>query len=91
LQPLVSVCSEVSHQAIQQDALSVLYEWNIADCGSNPNQHEIARLLKGNDGIQRLAITVKNRDFLPAERSQWMNAFSEFYVMKGGQQVVAVP
>src|SRR5882672_10291467 len=75
-------CPGSSWHIIQQDSLSVLYEWSIAGCGGNPDQHEIARLLKGNDGIQRLAYAVKSAELVPSEREQWIKAFSDAYVVK---------
>jgi hypothetical protein len=86
-----SRCPGSSWQIIQQDSASVLYEWSIARCGSNPDQHEIARLLKGNDGIQRIAFTRKNAELEPSEREQWIRIFSEAYVVKDGQRVVVAP
>jgi hypothetical protein len=84
-------CPGSSWQIIQQDSTSVLYEWSIARCGSNPDQHEIARLLRGNDGIQRIAFTRKSAELEPSEREQWIKTFSEAYVVKGGQRVVVAP
>jgi hypothetical protein len=52
-----SRCPDSPWQVIQHDSTSVLYEWSIARCDNNPDEHEIARLLKGNDGIQRVAFT----------------------------------
>src|SRR4029077_15734246 len=35
-----SRCPGSPWQIVQQDTTSVLYEWSIARCGSNPDQHE---------------------------------------------------
>ena len=84
-------CPGTAWRIVQQDSTSVLYEWSIAGCGANPDQHEIARLLKGNDGIQRIAFTRKGAELEPNEREQWVRTFSEAYVVKGGQKVVVAP
>jgi hypothetical protein len=86
-----SRCPGSMWRIIQQDSLSVLYEWSIASCGGNPDQHEIARLLKGNDGIQRVAIATKSADFSPSDREQWVRVLFEAYVVKDGHKVVAAP
>lgn len=86
-----SRCPGSSWKIIQQDSTSVLYEWSIAGCGSNPDQHEIARMLKGNDGIQRIAFTRKGAELEPSERDLWIKTFSEAYVIKDGQKVVVAP
>jgi hypothetical protein len=86
-----SRCPDSPWQVIQQDPTSVLYEWSIAHCGNNPDEHEIARLLKGNDGIQRVAFTQKGTELAPSEREQWLKILSEAYVVKDGQRVVVAP
>lgn len=86
-----SRCPGSSWKIIQQDSTSVLYEWSIAGCASNPDQHEIARMLKGNDGIQRIAFTRKGTELEPSERDLWIKTFSEAYVIKDGQKVVVAP
>ena len=86
-----SRCPDSPWQVIQQDPTSVLYEWSITHCGNNPDEHEIARLLKGNDGIQRVAFTRKGAELAPSEREQWIRALSEVYVVKDGQRVVVAP
>ena len=75
---------------IKQDSTSTLYEWKIADCGDNPNQHEIARLLKGNDALHRIAYTAITQ-ITETERAKWLKAFSEAYVEKSGQRVIVNP
>jgi hypothetical protein len=84
-------CPDSPWQVIQQDSTSVLYEWSIAHCGSNPDEHEIARLLKGNDGIQRVAFTQKGLELASAEREQWVKILSDAYVVKDGVRVVVAP
>lgn len=76
---------------INQDSASVMYEWKIVDCASNPDQHEIARLLKGNDGVHRIAYTEKTKALSSVVRDKWINALTDAYVEKGGKKVVLTP
>jgi hypothetical protein len=76
---------------IRQDPVSVLYEWKISRCGNNPDQHEVARLLKGNDGVHRVAYVEKVNSLPASERERWIKVFSDAYVEKGGQKVVIAP
>jgi hypothetical protein len=78
-------------QVLNQDSASVLYEWKISGCGGNPNQHEIARLLKGNDGLHRIAYVEHASTIDPAVRDQWIKAFSDAYVHKNGKRIVTAP
>jgi len=76
---------------ISQDSLSTLYEWKITGCSDNPDQNEIARLLKGNDGLHRIAYTEKTRAMDAASRDKWITIFKDAYVEKGGKKVVLTP
>lgn len=84
-------CPGTAWNVIRQETSSVLYEWRISDCPGNTDQHEIARLLKGNDGIHRIAYVAKVPNIAAAERERWLNALSDAYVEKGGQRVVLDP
>ena len=76
---------------IAQNSTSTLYEWKITNCSANPDQHEIARLLRGNDGEHRIAYTEKTNAMNPATREKWIASFKEAYVLKGGKKVVLAP
>jgi hypothetical protein len=78
-------------EVISQDSLSTLYEWKITNCSDNPDQHEIARLLRGNDGLHRIAYTEKTSEMDAATHEIWISTFKDAYVEKGGKKVVIVP
>ncbi len=86
-----SRCPGSYWSVISQDSVSILYEWNIKGCSPNPDQHEIARLLKGNDGVHRIAYVEKTSAMNQAIREKWIASFKEAYVEKGGKKVVLVP
>jgi hypothetical protein len=76
---------------IEQDSNSVLYEWKISNCAGHANQHEVARLLKGNDGIHRIAYVEKNQNIASTVREKWIKSFLEAYVDKNGKRIVVAP
>lgn len=84
-------CPDSYWGVIAQDSSSTLYEWKITNCSANPDQHEIARLLKGNDGAHRIAYTEKTGAIDPSIREKWIASFKEAYVEKGGKKVVLAP
>lgn len=84
-------CPDVAWNIIHQQPSDVLYEWKISGCSGNPDQHEIARLLTGSDGVHRIAYVEKVLSIAPVERDKWIRAFSDAYVEKGGQRVVLAP
>lgn len=84
-------CPNSQWSVLSQDASSVTYEWSISGCGGQADQHEIARLLKGNEGVHRIAYTQKTVRLEPAEREKWLSAFSNAFVEKGGKRVAVAP
>jgi hypothetical protein len=83
-------CPGSMWDVVHEDSASVLYEWRITKCGASADQHEVARLLKGNDGVHRVAYVQKPS--IPVdERARWIKALSDAYVEKAGQRVVVAP
>jgi hypothetical protein len=82
-------CPNTKWDVIAEKNLSVTYERETLACKGG-NEYEIARLLKGNDGIHRISYTARN-PISEAERNKWLKAFSEAYVEKGGERVIVNP
>jgi hypothetical protein len=83
---MLSNCPHTQWEVITEESLSITYERATVDYKGG-NEYEIARLLKGNDGTHRISFVAKN-PILAAERNQWLKAFSEAYIEKGGQRVI---
>jgi len=86
-----SRCPNALWNVIAEDATSITYQWSISNCGGQPDQIELARLLKGNDGVHRVAYVRKGTAFDPSERETWLTALSNAYVTKDGKRVVVAP
>lgn len=75
---------------IEEDANSLLYEWRLLDCAKQGpafrDQCEIARLLRGNDGLHRVAYTERSRQMDRAAREKYLAAFRAAYVAKGDRK-----
>ena len=56
---------------------SVLYEWKIPDSDTQPAQHEIARLIKGQVDMHRVAIVIKQPEMPEALHKQWVQILSD--------------
>lgn len=82
-------CPNTQWEVITEESLSVTYERKTLACKGG-DEYEIARLLKGNDGIHRISYTAKN-PIPEAERNKWLKALAEAYVEKGGQRVIVNP
>jgi hypothetical protein len=70
-------------RVLEEDSASVTYEWSIHDCSPHPDQCEIARLMRGNDGTHRIAYTEKGAAFDPDARTKWLAIFRNARVVKG--------
>ncbi len=69
-------CPQVSWSIIRESDADVVYEFRIADCAGQADQHEIARILYGKWNIWRLAYTEKRPQIDEATRQQWITALN---------------
>lgn len=75
--------AHVEHGVIESDEWSVLYEWSIHDSAPHPDQHEIARMIEGEQGVHRVAYVKKGPRLADEERSRWIQLLRNAYVVKG--------
>ena len=61
---------------IEKDESSILYEWHARSCQGWPEQHEIARIMLGNNVRYFLRYTVKAPEMTPETRTQWIQTFT---------------
>ncbi|MEW6353276.1 MAG: hypothetical protein AB1469_03105 [Pseudomonadota bacterium] len=82
-----SRCSNTTWEVISEDAYSILYEWRINQCPPHNDQHEIARIIQGLDGMHRVAYVTKIKELSEDQRSKWIKTFSEAYIEKDDKRV----
>jgi hypothetical protein len=70
---------------------SILYEWSVFGCDGQQDQHEIARLLRGNDGLHRVAYTEKGTSMDPTSRALWLDRIALAVLIKGEEQEPVAP
>lgn len=70
-------CPAVAWTVVSQSQSDVLYEFHFDECGGQPAQHELARILYGKWNIWRLAYTVKGPPLEGQERQRWLDALQE--------------
>jgi hypothetical protein len=68
---LAQGCPSLVFTVIRQDEKSAVVEWRDAGCGGFEPSSELARYAIEQDGLYRLAYTVKG-PIAPAQRKQWM-------------------
>ncbi len=81
-------CSNVKWEVSEKDDTSVVYEWSISSCGEITNQHEIARLMQGNEGVHRVAFVKKGVEIDSSTFGKIKERLLEAYVVKDGEKVV---
>jgi len=79
----VQQCPAAVWSVIESDRTSILYEWSIKGCSRHPDQHELARLLRGNDGMHRVAYVEKVQRLSKDVRNQWIANLKSAYLTKG--------
>jgi len=80
---LLANCPTLTWIVLENTPDSFLYEWRTAGCPGQDDQHEVARLLRGNDGMHRVAYTVRCPRMDETRRALWLDRLSAAYVIKG--------
>ena len=81
-------CANTKWEILEELETTLLYEWSISDCSAGEDQHEISKLLLGNDGLHRAAYTEKTSNIDAAIREKWLSQLSKAYVEKDEKKVV---
>jgi hypothetical protein len=90
-QKVATICPTTKWAVIETDTFSTLYEWSVKDCPGQTDQYEIARILKGNDGLHRIAYVRHNTTMLTFdERELWIQNLKSGYVVKGDSGIPEV-
>ena len=82
-------CPELVSNLIREDELGVIYEWRIDACPAAPDQHEVARVFTGEEGLHRVAYVQKGPVMPDEVRAEWIERLSEVILVKGGELVPA--
>jgi len=68
-------CPAATWQTIRQDSASVLYEWRIAGCAGQDDQHEVARIIDSPRTRMRVAYTYRGGAMPDSVRESWVKRF----------------
>ena len=79
--------SSVQHAVLEQDDFSVLYEWLLIGSDPHPDQHEVARMIEGHQGLHRVAYVHKGGRLTEAERAEWMDLLRSSKVILGSEPI----
>jgi len=88
---LTAKCPELVSSVIREGEQGVLYEWRIDACPAAPDQHEVARVFAGTEGLHRVAYVQKGPVMPDDVRAAWIERLSEAILIKGKELVQAPP
>lgn len=74
-------CPDATWEVLEGGPDSVVYEWRIEDCGDHDDQHEVARMVRGNLGLHRVALTAKGGALDPELRASWLEIVGGAFVL----------
>ena len=76
-------CPSTFWNVIEEERNSVTYEWRVDGCSGQATQHELARLIRGNDGLHRIAYACRTTEIDQETRAYWLGVFAQAYIAKG--------
>jgi len=80
-------CSALESTVLAEDEASLTYEWWIDACPSAPDQHEVARILRGDHGLHRVAFVARGPRMSPELRGEWLDRLAGARVLERGEAV----
>ncbi len=69
---IVQSCPQTDWKNISEGTNNLIYEWEIKSCPKAEKQHEIVRLLAGNDGMWTIRYTTKKVPISDDVRQKWI-------------------
>lgn len=73
---LQAACPGAQWTVLREDEQDALYEWRIAGCPAEPDQHEVGRLMHGRGTWARVTFSVKG-EMDAATREGWIRRLDE--------------
>lgn len=64
-------CPSLKSRILDQQSDSILYEWRIQGCQRYQDQHQLARIIRGQAGLHRVAYTEKNLPMPSKTYHEW--------------------
>jgi hypothetical protein len=71
-------CPKVVWTMLQRDLQSILYESQVKDCVSRPDQHDIAKLVRSDEGVYRISYSARGIALNADGRDRWIQLLASF-------------
>lgn len=79
---LLARCPGATWTVLRDADQDALYEWKVAGCGAEPDQHEVGRVMNGRGTWARVTFSVKG-EMDAATREEWLRRLSEARLVAG--------
>jgi hypothetical protein len=79
---LMARCPGATWTVLRDSDQDALYEWKVAGCGAEPDQHEVGRVMHGPGTWARITFSVKGQ-MDAATREEWLRRLSEARLVAG--------
>jgi len=79
---LSSVCPSLNWESIYQSEDERIWKWNITGCLGQPDQAEIARLKKTDEGFHIWHYAIKKSSILPEKERIWLEKLRAIEIIK---------
>ena len=79
---LLARCPGATWTVLRDSDQDALYEWRVAGCAAEPDQHEVGRVMNGRGTWARVTFSVKGR-MDAATREEWLRRLSEARLVPG--------
>jgi hypothetical protein len=67
----------ITWNVISKSDTDLIYEWKLQNDPTNEDQHEIARMMRGENGIHLIRYTIKTPNIPSQKREEWLNLLRE--------------
>lgn len=81
-QVLTKVCPDIDFKVLSETETEAVYKWSVANCKGHQDQFELAKFIKTEHGVHRVAYAQKSKTQDKAEHDKWLKIIKAAYVVK---------
>ena len=78
------ICKNLDLKVLEKTEASIIYEMQASSCVNQADQHVLARMIKGKDGLHLVSYAEKANKIDPKTREQWLASLRDSKVVAGG-------
>lgn len=83
---IAKLCSQVEWNVLNKNDKDITYEWKITNCLGQDDQHEIARIISGKEGIWVVHYATKKTPVSTERRQEWIKILNSVTLLESSQE-----